>query len=66
MTGTIRKEIKIGLNVSVIKNQDQITGKLTKGVVSRILTSSPKHPHGIKVMLESAIAGRVKAIEIDG
>ncbi|HRL51785.1 MAG TPA: YwbE family protein, partial [Enterococcus aquimarinus] len=40
--------------------QDQRTGKLTEGVVKRILTNSPQHPHGIKVMLESGIVGRVK------
>ena len=66
MAGTIRKEIKIGASVSVVQKQDQRTGKLTEGVVSRILTNSPQHPHGIKVMLESGIVGRVKTIETDG
>src|ERR1041384_4546570 len=32
--------------------------KAHRGVVQRILTNSPNHPHGIKVMLESGIVGR--------
>jgi uncharacterized repeat protein (TIGR03833 family) len=28
----------------------------------RLLTNSPTHPHGIKVMLENGIVGRVKEI----
>ncbi|MEG1148881.1 MAG: DUF2196 domain-containing protein, partial [Niameybacter sp.] len=31
--------------------------------VKKILTSSPDHHHGIKVMLESGIVGRVKVIK---
>ncbi|MEW6715624.1 MAG: YwbE family protein, partial [Nitrospirota bacterium] len=38
------------------------TGKLTDGIVRDILTSSPAHPHGIKVRLESGEVGRVKII----
>ncbi len=38
------------------------TGKLTEGVVKDILTSSPTHPHGIKVRLETGEVGRVKQI----
>jgi uncharacterized repeat protein (TIGR03833 family) len=45
-----------------VKKEDQRTGKLTEGVVKRILTNSKHHPHGIKVMLESGIVGRVKEI----
>ena len=33
-----------------------------RGVVQRILTKSPDHPHGIKVMLENGVVGRVKEI----
>jgi uncharacterized repeat protein (TIGR03833 family) len=44
----------------VIQKVDQKTGKLTEGVVKEILTSSKSHPHGIKVLLESGIIGRVK------
>lgn len=62
MTGTIRSNIKIGAKVLVVQKQDQRTGKLTEGVVKRILTNSENHHHGIKVMLESGIVGRVKEI----
>ena len=39
---------------------DADTGKLTKGIVMRILTKSSSHPHGIKVMLEDGQVGRIK------
>ncbi len=62
LNGNIRKNISIGLKVEVVKKQDQHSGKLTKGIVKRLLTNSATHPHGIKVMLESGIVGRVKNI----
>ena len=62
MNGTQRTNIQIGSKVLVVQKQDQRTGKLTEGVVKRILTNSANHPHGIKVMLESGIVGRVKEI----
>lgn len=62
MTGTIRSSIKIGTKVMVVQKQDQRTGKLTEGIVKRILTNSPNHPRGIKVMLENGIVGRVQQI----
>ncbi len=62
MPGTKRSNIRPGLSVKVVQKQDQRTGKLTDGVVQRLLTKSPNHPHGIKVMLESGIVGRVKEI----
>lgn len=62
MDGTKRSNIKIGSAVKVVQKQDQLTGRLTEGVVMRILTKSPEHPHGIKVMMESGIVGRVKEI----
>ena len=46
----------------VVQKQDQRTGKLTQGIVQRILTNSPNHHRGIKVMLEGGIVGRVKSI----
>lgn len=60
MDGTKRANIEVGMNVKVVKKQDQRTGKLTEGIVSRILTNSPTHPHGIKVKLEDGTVGRVK------
>lgn len=62
MSGTIRSNISIGLTVNVVQKQHQRSGELTEGVVARILTKSPNHPHGIKVKLESGIVGRVKEI----
>ncbi|GAA0716920.1 YwbE family protein [Clostridium malenominatum] len=62
MQGTKREGIKIGKRVKVVQKQDQPTGKLTEGIIIKILTNSPNHPHGIKVMLEGGIVGRVKEI----
>ena len=58
--GRNRNSIKIGSEVEIVQKQDQRTGKLTNGVVKRILTKSAIHPHGIKVLLESGEVGRVK------
>jgi uncharacterized repeat protein (TIGR03833 family) len=57
-----RNQIQPGLRVQIIEKQNQRSGKLTEGIVARILTSSPTHPHGIKVMLEDGTVGRVQAI----
>lgn len=57
-----RNNIKIGQNVGVVLKNDQKSGKITKGKIKKILTNSPNHPHGIKVMLEDNQVGRVKEI----
>ena len=57
-----RAEVKTGLHVKVIMKEDQRTGKLTEGIVKDILTKSSKHPHGIKVRLETGEVGRIKEI----
>lgn len=62
MDGTKRADINIGARVKVVQKQDQRLGKLTDGVVERILTKSSNHHHGIKVLLEGGIVGRVKEI----
>jgi uncharacterized repeat protein (TIGR03833 family) len=62
MSGTIRNNIKPGLNVGIVLKNDQRSGKITKGVVNKLLTNSPNHHHGIKVMLENGKIGRVKEI----
>jgi uncharacterized repeat protein (TIGR03833 family) len=62
MTVPARSEIHAGLRVQIVEKQNQRTGALTEGVVARILTSSPTHPHGIKVMLDDGKVGRVQAI----
>lgn len=62
MNGNLRSNIQIGAKVQGVQKQDQRSGKLTEGVVIKILTNSPNHPHGIKVMLEGNIVVRVKNI----
>jgi uncharacterized repeat protein (TIGR03833 family) len=60
--GTNRANIKEGLSVGIVQKQDQRSGKITQGIVKRILTKSSHHPHGIKVQLENGQVGRVKEI----
>jgi uncharacterized repeat protein (TIGR03833 family) len=60
--GSVRSNIKEGLKVGIVLKQDQKTGKITQGVVKRILTNSSTHPHGIKVQLTDGQVGRVKEI----
>jgi len=63
LNGQTRSNIKIGALVDIVLKKDQPTGKLTRGHVKRILTKSPNHPHGIKVMLvEDDMVGRVQEI----
>ncbi len=54
--------IKPGIRVKIVLKQDQRSGKLTEGAVEEILTSSPTHPHGIKVRLTDGKVGRVQSI----
>jgi uncharacterized repeat protein (TIGR03833 family) len=62
MDGRKRADVKPGSRVQVVQKQDQRTGKLTEGIVERILTASATHPHGIKVRLTNGNVGRVKVI----
>jgi uncharacterized repeat protein (TIGR03833 family) len=62
MDGRKRSDIKAGARVRIVQKQDQRSGKLTEGIVADLLTSSPQHPHGIKVRLTNGIVGRVKEI----
>lgn len=62
MDTTIRDNVKRGLRVAIVQKQHQATGELTYGVVAEILTSSPTHPRGIKVRLESGEVGRVEEV----
>lgn len=64
MNGKNRADIKIGAAVKIVLKKDQPTGKLTDGVVAKILTNSSHHPHGIKVMLTDGQVGRVQEITI--
>jgi uncharacterized repeat protein (TIGR03833 family) len=61
-SGNTRGNIKIGLNVGIVLKKDQSTGRITRGVVKRILTNSSTHPHGIKVQIEDGCVGTVKEI----
>jgi uncharacterized repeat protein (TIGR03833 family) len=62
MEGTRRSDIVPGIDVMVELTEDKRTGRLTNGKVKEVLTSSPTHPHGIKVMLENGLVGRIKKI----
>lgn len=55
-----REDIFIGATVDIVLKKDQPTGKLTRGVVSRVLTRKGYHPRGIKVMLTDGSVGRVQ------
>lgn len=62
MDGKNRKDIHIGAEVGIVQKHHQRTGELTYGIVKKVLTKSTFHPHGIKVMLEDGIVGRVKEL----
>lgn len=60
--GKNRKDIYPGLAVNIILKKDQRSGKLTEGIVEKLLTSAPFHSRGIKVRLEDGQVGRVAEI----
>ena len=62
MTHIKRSQLKPGLEVSVVQKHHQRSGELTRGIIDRLLTNSPTHPHGIKVKLTSGVVGRVKEL----
>lgn len=62
MNGQNRKDVTVGARVNIVLKADQRTGKLTEGVVAKLLTKSSFHPHGIKVMLENGQVGRVQEV----
>ncbi len=62
MPNRIRKNIMPGTKVAIVLKRDQRTGKQTVGIVKDLLTSSPNHPHGIKVRLADGQVGRVQQI----
>jgi len=63
--GTLRKNIQIGSEVEIVQKHHQRSGELTEGIVKRLLTKSPQHPHGIKVQLDTGEVGRVKYVLIE-
>jgi uncharacterized repeat protein (TIGR03833 family) len=62
MNGQNRNDIYPGLEVDIILKKDQRSGKLTRGIVKDLLTSSAYHSRGIKVRLEDGQVGRVAEI----
>ncbi|MCR8559482.1 YwbE family protein [Mucilaginibacter sp. BJC16-A38] len=62
MNGQNRSDIYPGLEVEIILKKDQRSGKLTRGIVKDLLTSSAYHSRGIKVRLEDGQVGRVAEI----
>lgn len=62
MNGKNRNDVKIGAKVDIVLKADQRSGKLTTGIVGRLLTKSSNHPHGIKVQLGNGQVGRVQNI----
>lgn len=62
MEGTRRADVRPGIEVRVELSEHKRTGLLTEGIVKEVLTSSPIHPHGIKVVLENGKVGRIKQI----
>lgn len=64
-SGQLRKNVQVGSEVEIVQKHHQRSGELTDGFVERILTKSPQHPHGIKVLLETGEVGRVKNVVAD-
>lgn len=62
LNGQNRADVKIGAKVKIVLKADQRTGKLTEGIVAKLLTNSSYHPHGVKVMLTDGQVGRVQEI----
>lgn len=62
MNGKNRADVRPGMEVEVVLKADQATGRLTRGRVDEVLTSSDFHPRGIKVRLTDGQVGRVQNI----
>ena len=62
LDGKRKENVQPGAIVRIVEKHNQKTGKLTEGVVKDVLTPSAVHPHGIMVLLESGVVGRVKEI----
>ena len=62
LDGKRKENVQPGDIVRVVEKHNQKTGKLAEGVVKDVLTPSAVHPHGIKVLLESGVVGRIKEI----
>ena len=65
LSGSKRSNIKVGDLVEIVQKHHQRTEELTEGLVTRILTKSPNHPHGIKVRIDTGEVGRVKLVLVE-
>ncbi len=63
--GRVRANIYIDAEVEIVQKHHQRSGELTTGFVKRILTKSPNHHHGIKVMLDTGEVGRVRRVILE-
>ena len=62
LDGRKRSNVRPGQLVNIVLKADQRTGELTEGIIKRLLTKSPNHPHGLKGQLDTGEVGRVKEI----
>ncbi|WP_027418143.1 YwbE family protein [Crocinitomix catalasitica] len=62
LDGRNRNDVALDLYVGVVLKKDQVSGEITDGIITKILTNSKFHPHGIKVQLDTGEVGRVKVI----
>lgn len=60
--GTMKDNLRIGMNVEVNPQSDRTRKQLVKGEIAEILSNTPEHTHGILVKLSSGDVGRVKNI----
>lgn len=63
--GRVRQNVQVGDEVEIVQKHHQRSGELTSGIVERILTKSPNHPHGIKVRIDTGEVGRVKNVLLE-
>jgi uncharacterized repeat protein (TIGR03833 family) len=57
---TYRTNIRIGQRVDIVLKKDQRSGRLTSGIVQKILSPGGRHTRGIKVRLTNNQVGRVQ------
>jgi uncharacterized repeat protein (TIGR03833 family) len=50
------------MSVDIVTKADQRSGKVVRGIVQEVLTTTSFHPHGIKVRLTDGQVGRVQMI----
>lgn len=60
--GTIRDQLKKGMQVEINPQTDRTRKIRVQGKISEILTNSAQHSHGILVQLDTGMKGRVKKV----